>query len=276
MGGIDRITEGRTQRSSEMKKIRKDRADNSEFSGVWLQKALDFGSNSSYSTADVIYAGDTGASPRGLSLKFAGKYKNTFNNRSKKFMTLGNLIHSQWKDYLSKAKILIADEQRVNTSLFDFSLRGRIDFLINHEGEKEIIELKTTGLSNWSSLVEPDPFHLAQLVTYMWLLELDHGYVVYVDRDSLDFKSFPVKKKDGDITLYDVHGVMHKHIPGYIDDMIERWHFAVWCARNNYLPNQKCEECIKWGCNQQCDELEKSMKVISREEWKKLNEHSNS
>ena len=117
-----------------------------------------------------------------------------------RIFAIGNIIHVFIQEKLKeKYGDLVKVEVPVEKSfeVYNIKVRGRVDVLFN---EKYIIELKTTNnLKKWNSelriheeMKAPYDDHVLQLMLYLGMLKLKHGYIVYVEKNTLKTKTFRV------------------------------------------------------------------------------------
>lgn len=65
-------------------------------------------------------------------------------------------------------------------------LEGHADGIVTMErGWRYLLDFKTRGVSTFSKTYEPDPKHVLQLTSYMGMLGVKTGYMIYENRDSL-------------------------------------------------------------------------------------------
>ena len=101
---------------------------------------------------------------------------------------LGNRFHK----YFSDLGLLIAAEQSVKHT--DPPISGRLDYLIKHEKHgRRIIELKSINDKGFKLLTtDPKIDHFLQLQIYLNLVGLEHGVVLYENKNDQQVKAFEV------------------------------------------------------------------------------------
>ena len=101
---------------------------------------------------------------------------------------LGNRFHK----YFSDLGLLIAAEQSVKHA--DPPISGRLDYLITHEKYgRSIIELKSINDRGFKLLTtDPKIDHFLQLQIYLNLVGLEHGVVLYENKNDQEVKAFEV------------------------------------------------------------------------------------
>lgn len=73
-------------------------------------------------------------------------------------------------------------------------IAGEADAVLYHpQIGKEVIELKSINLLEFRELYAPKPEHYAQINTYMGMSGIQHGHVIYENKNNQEFKLFPVE-----------------------------------------------------------------------------------
>lgn len=82
-----------------------------------------------------------------------------------------------------------------------YNVKGHCDAIVklsdNHPFQ--VIDFKTCSNFSFNQRIEtndPVESHVIQLNTYMWLLDLESGYIIYENRDKLIHKEFAVKRDE--------------------------------------------------------------------------------
>ena len=103
---------------------------------------------------------------------------------------LGNRFHKYFQDL----GILISAEQPVKHS--NPSISGRLDYLIRHEiYGQSIVELKSINDKGFKYLTtDPKSDHFLQLQIYLNLTGIEHGSVLYENKNDQQMKAFEVFK----------------------------------------------------------------------------------
>ena len=99
-------------------------------------------------------------------------------------MVLGDAVHYIMRDMLSLGE----SEKRFEKQVGDFKIAGRVDKILGNI----VVEFKTT------SQIPQKPYehHIDQLQLYLWLSDLNIGYLVYVDKRRGKVKAFKVTRND--------------------------------------------------------------------------------
>ena len=119
-------------------------------------------------------------------------------------MESGNFYHAAHAARLKRAGALAVDEE--GTTMSEYALKdehtsGRLDFLVRHEGELCLVDLKTTAQSSFEYRKRENaaqPHHMMQLCRYYLKLagtpnKPDFGMIVYIGRDYGNKLEFPVQ-----------------------------------------------------------------------------------
>jgi|DEB0MinimDraft_3_1074331.scaffolds.fasta_scaffold00389_12 hypothetical protein len=107
----------------------------------------------------------------------------------------GGTFEDRMEHYLTKAEILV--DREVVVKYADPPISGRLDFLIKDKDESTVVlELKTIKSSLFTNLFEPKPEHLVQVQLYLNTTEYSLGYIIYENKDTLDWKCFKIKQDE--------------------------------------------------------------------------------
>ena len=106
----------------------------------------------------------------------------------------GDYLGYRFSKYFKDMGIWVAEEQSV--SLNDPPIAGRYDFLIQHEVYgKTVVELKSINDRGFKQLItDPKPDHYLQLQIYLNLLDIQHGIVLYENKNDQQVKCFEVTR----------------------------------------------------------------------------------
>lgn len=113
-----------------------------------------------------------------------------------KIFHAGNILHDFVVDVLRSEKTkeieLIASEFPFRVAMKDFMVSGRVDnlILIKVENKKVLVEVKSCSSLNYT--VKPAKSHLAQLQFYMKNVGVYDGILLYIEKNTLKSKVFPV------------------------------------------------------------------------------------
>lgn len=97
-----------------------------------------------------------------------------------------------------------AGKKRVKDWVFDetvlmskkWNIKGKIDGVVVRDDEEFLLDIKTCKPSLFASLKKPWPSAIYQVQVYMWLLKMEKGVLLYVDKSAdsdVPVKEFPVE-----------------------------------------------------------------------------------
>ena len=106
----------------------------------------------------------------------------------------GDYLGDRFNKYFSTLGLLISAEQPVKFSYPAIS--GRLDYLIKHEIHgRSIVELKSINDKGFKYLTtDPKNDHFLQLQIYLNLMGVEHGTVLYENKNDQQLKAFEVLK----------------------------------------------------------------------------------
>ena len=106
----------------------------------------------------------------------------------------GDYLGYRFSKYFKDMGIWLAEEQSV--FLHDPPIAGRYDFIIQHEVYgKTVVELKSINDKGFKALItDPKTDHYLQLKIYLNLLNLEHGIVLYENKNDQQVKCFEVTR----------------------------------------------------------------------------------
>lgn len=184
-------------------------------------------------------------------LYYSYKYPMKVKPKLLKIFELGNIMHDFIVKVLQSEKIpeveLVDYEIPIELRMGDFVISGRIDdlILLKTDNRKILIEVKTC--KDIRAVTKPQNSHMIQLQFYMHVTGIREGILLYVDKTTLDTKSFKLE--------YDEH---------WSNLIVERFKKLHECLVKNELPipEAKLIEEIKWMCNfceyrEKCEKNEK-------------------
>lgn len=104
----------------------------------------------------------------------------------------GHDVHKRIQNYLHELGILKEIECPVENR--EYEIRGRVDGILEIDGKKGVLEIKSINSQGFYGLFEPDEKHLIQVNVYMFCLEIPRGVILYENKDNQDLKEFFVKQ----------------------------------------------------------------------------------
>jgi len=131
-------------------------------------------------------------------LEKGGKLHRIFDN--------GNSMHERYSKYFKDMGLLVEEETTIKD--LERRIKGRIDLLIELDGKKYIVELKSMNGIQASKLKKPKPEHLLQLLLYMDILHIKQGYVLYENKNTQDIISFYVDYEENKSKLEHPHNII--------------------------------------------------------------------
>ncbi|MBU5557587.1 MAG: Dna2/Cas4 domain-containing protein [Candidatus Aenigmatarchaeota archaeon] len=114
-----------------------------------------------------------------------------------KIFEVGNILHDFIAEVLRSEKNpeveLIDSELPFKLQLKDFIISGRVDdlLLIRTSGKEALVEVKSVQFLKY--IDSPQSPHLMQIQLYMHALGIREGYLLYIEKATLDTKAFHVK-----------------------------------------------------------------------------------
>lgn len=106
----------------------------------------------------------------------------------------GTDAHTRIQTILEEMEILVSKEVEINFA--DPPIRGFIDVLVRWDSEVVVGEIKTTSQEAFlvkQNLMKAAPAHLLQLLIYMKATGKKKGFVIYENRNSLQYIIIPVE-----------------------------------------------------------------------------------
>ena len=127
-------------------------------------------------------------------------------------MLNGTLAHDRLGELFNRSSLDIVEiEQEIVTE--DPPVRGFIDVVVNRSGEEVVGEIKTTRnviFMHRQAKMKPAPYHIAQVLLYMWAKDVSMGFVLYENKDSHEILIIPVKREDHEEELQELLSWMRK------------------------------------------------------------------
>ena len=196
MAGIKQIgRKGVTTKKTPTKKKqeRKPRAKNQD---RWFLKHLEthLGYTKQWAKSGVFYPSMLGnPCDRHLYFAYNGELPDQkIEAKTVRIFDAGSALEVRMKRYFERTGIFLAAEQSVKLDIPPIS--GRYDFLLKHEEYgRVILELKSINQAGFDDLIEaPKSDHLIQLQIYLNLAGMEHGIVLYENKNDQKLKAFKV------------------------------------------------------------------------------------
>lgn len=106
----------------------------------------------------------------------------------------GHAMHRRIQRYLSAIGVLIEPEVEVKD--VEHEIYGYCDGIVELQGVKGVLEIKSINQTGFYCLYEPKPEHLVQLNIYMYCLQIPKGILLYENKDSQHLAEFFVKQDE--------------------------------------------------------------------------------
>ena len=108
----------------------------------------------------------------------------------------GHDTHERLQRYLEQSGVLLQAEVPIENA--DYEIKGHTDGIIEINGIKGILEIKSINSSGFYSLYSPKEDHLIQINVYMFCTGIERAVLLYECKDNQELKEFYVKL-DADI-----------------------------------------------------------------------------
>lgn len=153
----------------------------------------------------------------------------------RRIFAAGEIIH----EFIAKVLAAQTDQHLTERSItipIDFknqiSLRGRLDnFFVLNDGEPTVVEVKSTASLAYVNSAKPE--HVMQLTPYLLAMNCSKGHVLYVEKNTLQVKSFEV--------AYDPKTMQE------ISDRVFSLHFQI-LLKTPPTPDWKTDKSKAWMC----------------------------
>jgi hypothetical protein len=201
MAGIKQIGNTVSKKPKKKKQVRKARVKNQD---RWFLKHLEanLGYTKPWTTNGVFYPSMLGnPCDRNLYLAYNGQLPDqVIGAQTVRIFDVGNALEMRMQKYFERTGIFLASEQTVK--FMNPPISGRYDFLLRHEEYGQVIlELKSINETGFNDLIDtPKSEHLVQLQIYLNLARMEHGIVLYENKNDQKLKAFKVVQ---DINLWE-------------------------------------------------------------------------
>lgn len=137
----------------------------------------------------------SGRCPRRWYLAFAGKHESTENGDAMGVATLqhGTMAHERIQRALEASGAKVENEIEINYD--NPPIRAFVDTVIELENKQYVIEIKTMGMEKFSlreAQMKGLDQHYYQILIYMYILDIDQGFLLYENRNDLSLITIPV------------------------------------------------------------------------------------
>jgi hypothetical protein len=121
-----------------------------------------------------------------------GDNNQQFDSRVLRIFDNGHAVHDRLQGYLSEIGILIQTEVPVENK--EYEVKGHADGVIEINGVKGILEIKSMNANQFFSSYEPKPEHLIQVNVYMFCIGIPKACLLYECKDNQELKEFYIKQ----------------------------------------------------------------------------------
>ena len=199
MSGIIRIISSQTTKQQNTN----EKVKNSDLSGYWFSKQLDNfieghkDDDRRQVSKDVFYASCLGnPCDRYLYLHYNGLLKpNKISANLQRSFDNDRKAEERYLRLFEKMRILV--DREIPARIESPPIHGRADFILTlpqNNIKRAVLELKTANDYIFKHLNEPKPDHFIQIQTYLNILLIDQGIVLYENRNDGDIRSFLVNR----------------------------------------------------------------------------------
>ena len=127
-----------------------------------------------------------------LKAYFNGESERDLSSQLLRVFDNGHDVHKRIQNYLQEMGILKEIEYPVENR--EYEIKGHADGILDIDGKKGVLEIKSINSQGFYGLFEPDEKHLIQVNVYMFCLEIPRGVILYENKDNQDLKEFFVKQ----------------------------------------------------------------------------------
>lgn len=153
----------------------------------------------------------------------------------------GNSMQERYQLWLKEAGLLIQKEYPVRSD--ELLISGRCDGILVIDGKLYVLELKSTGLSNFQEMArtkKPDPEYADQLMLYMHLTEIPNG-IILVEGIITDRGKVQAPPDDPEAGFYMSEHLLEFHVsydPEHAGRLVEKVKKINACVSQGLLPER--------------------------------------
>ena len=120
----------------------------------------------------------------------------SIDDRTLRVFDVGNKTEDWLVDLIKTQKEIVKSETQVRVEDKKLDISGRADLVLTFRDEKVVYEIKSKHSRAFWHMKKDGPqlSHQYQLWTYLYLLNIDRGKLVYVSKDDLAIMEFEVRK----------------------------------------------------------------------------------
>lgn len=120
---------------------------------------------------------------------------------TQRIFDVGTWWHTYIQDLLAVAGVLVGREVSVKSKRYRIS--GRADGIVEEDGIKYLLEIKTMNSWSFGGLTAPNENHIIQASIYADILGLDYIMFIYINKDTSALKEFKISKNNSQlVTVY--------------------------------------------------------------------------
>ena len=127
-----------------------------------------------------------------LKIYYEGDTNTAFPARILRVFDNGHGVHERLQRYLMAIGILLQAEVPIENA--DFEIKGHTDGIVQINGVKGILEIKSMNASGFYSLYAPKDDHLIQVNIYMFCTGIERAVLLYECKDNQELKEFYCKQ----------------------------------------------------------------------------------
>jgi hypothetical protein len=146
-----------------------------------------------------------------------GDNNQQFDSRVLRIFDNGHGVHDRLQAYLSDIGILKQSEVPVEND--EYEIKGHTDGIIEINGMKGILEIKSMNANQFYSSYEPKPEHLIQVNVYMFCIGMPRACLLYECKDNQELKEFFIKQE-----------------PNILNPILEKIKYVQECIKDNREP----------------------------------------
>ena len=105
----------------------------------------------------------------------------------------GHAVHSRLQGYLQEIGLLRETEVSVENE--EYEIKGHADGIMEINGIKGVLEIKSMNSNQFYKAYEPKPEHLIQVNIYMFCLGIPRACLLYECKDTQELKEFYIKQE---------------------------------------------------------------------------------
>lgn len=159
-------------------------------------RGVSFKRKRSFAPSGIGYC--SGSCPRRWYIAFSGaEYDETADALGVANMAHGVAVHDRLQELFSEAGIVIQNEREMKIE--HPPIRAFIDSIVEVDGIQAIVEIKSTRDESFVHRKfkgQPMPYHLYQLLLYMYFEKIDQGCLFYENKNDNTFLTIPVRMND--------------------------------------------------------------------------------